>query len=253
MAQVWQVATLTEAHMVAVDVKALTFTVSPWLEHKAGQHYDIRLTAEGGYMAERSYSLASPPEQKGEVEFGIQILANGEVSPYLFALQAGEQVEIRGPIGGHFVWDVAMPGPLVLIGGGSGMVPLMSMLRHWKNHATENSERAIVFLISARTLEHVLYQSELQEVSKKFSNVEIVMTITDGAPENWTGPSANALRVNYTRRVDMSLLQEVFGHLIGQMPMIYVCGPTPFVEVVANNLVQMGFNSHEIRTERFGG
>jgi ferredoxin-NADP reductase len=155
----WHIATLVESKMVASDVKSLTCDVADWVQHKPGQHYDIRLTAPDGYQAERKYSIASPPEQIGQVEFGIQLLEGGEVSPYLFQIQPGEQVEIHGPIGGYFLWDVTMPGPLLLIGGGSGMVPLMCMLRHRSRH---EDPRDIVCLISARSLDKVLYYDELQ-------------------------------------------------------------------------------------------
>jgi len=243
MARTWQIGTLIEAKMTAINVRTLRFKVEPWLEHKAGQHYAIRLTAPNGYQAERDYSIASAPEEKGIVELGVQLLENGEVSPYLFKLEAGGQIEMHGPIGGHFVWNTNMPGPLVLIGGGSGMVPLVSMLRHYVAGSPKD-EREIVFLISARTLEHVLYREELFKLAKDYKNIKVVLTITDQAPADWTG---------YTRRVDQGMMQEVLGNLVGKMPMIYICGPTPFVEVVANYAIGMGFNSHEVKTERFGG
>lgn len=237
----WQKTTLQKAEMIAADVKALTFRASSWTRHEAGQHYDIRLASSGGYQPERSYSIASPPEEEDIVEFGIQLLENGEVSPYLFELKAGEQVEIRGPVGRHFTWNVNMPGPLVLIGGGSGMVPLMSMLRHYVRHG---GKREIIFLASARTIDHVPYKSELEEIAKKFLNVNVVYTITDTQPPGWRG---------YSRRVDEPMLREALGSPAGTMPMIYVCGPTPFVETGANLLMRIGFNSRQIRTERFGG
>ncbi len=237
----WKTATLIDSKMVAVNVKSLTFEAPDISTHQAGQHYDIRLTSEDGYQAERSYSVASPPEQKN-LEFGIELLENGEVSPFLYQLKNDDQIEMRGPIGGHFVWNTSMPGPLVLIGGGSGMVPLMCMLRH---HLNQNDlQREVIFLVSARTLERVLYKEELQACQKKDPNLKLIYTLTSSTPPNWTG---------YKRRVDQEMLQETIGHLKGKMPMIYVCGPTPFVEAVANNLVTIGFNPHEIRTERFGG
>lgn len=239
----WQSAKLLESKMVAREVKALKFSASSWVKHESGQHYDIRLTSEGGYQAERSYSVASPPEERGIVEFGIQLLKNGEVSPYLFELKPGEEIEIRGPIGGHFVWNVQMPGPLVLIGGGSGMVPLMCMLRHHENNLAF-SKREVIFLVSARTIDHVLYREELERATEKDLRLKVVFTITDSPPSDWGG---------YKRRIDREMLREVLGHLIGKTPMIYVCGPTPFVEAAAKNLVILGFNSHEVRTERFGG
>jgi ferredoxin-NADP reductase len=240
----WQTVTLLDNKAIAENVAALRFSVSPWTVATAGQHYDIRLTAPNGYQAERSYSLANPPEEEGVLEFGVQLLKDGEVSPYLWQLKPGDKVEVRGPIGGHFIWNYKMPGPLVLIGGGSGMVPLMAMLRHWVKHQKEDSERTIIFLISARALEYVLYKDELDAISRDYKNVKTVVTITDTIPPDWTG---------YKRRIDIEMVKEVLGNLVAHMPMIYVCGPTPFVEAVAKNLLLVGFNSHEVRTERFGG
>src|SRR5258708_3168550 len=177
--RLWQKATLLEAHPLASNVRGLTFSVPEWIRHEPGQHYDIRLTAPSGYQAERSYSVGSPPEEEGTVEFGIELLENGEVSPYLWKLAPGGAVEIRGPIGGHFVWTEQMPGPLVLVRGGSGMVPLMSMLRHYDR--VEKSSRPIVFLISARTLDRVLYTEELELLKPKHSNLSVVITLTDAA------------------------------------------------------------------------
>ncbi len=238
----WQAVTLKHSEMVASDVKALTFEVKNWVRHQAGQHYDIRLTAEDGYQAERSYSIASAPEKEGEVEFGIQLLENGEVSPYLFQLKPGDQVEIRGPIGRHFVWGTEMDGPLVLIGGGSGMVPLMAMLRHHFNQSDDRRE--IIFLVSAQDIGRVLYKDELAADPNRDHNLKVVMTLTNSAPPGWSG---------YKRRVDQEMMEEVFGHLKEKNPWIYVCGPTPFVEEVAGDLVTMGFEEERIKTERFGG
>lgn len=239
LARTWQAVTLIKSEMVASNVKSLTFKVPNWIRHQAGQHYDIRLTAENGYQAERSYSAASAPEQEGEVEFGIQLLDNGEVSPYLYQLQPGDQIEIRGPIGGHFIWDVSMTDSLNLIGGGSGMVPLMSMLRHHFNHT---DSRLIKFLVSAQDLDRVLYKAELAEDQAKDANFKMITTLTNNAPDNWTG---------YTRRVDEQMLTEVFGDV--KNGRFYICGQTPFVEAVANGLVGLGIPSEKIKTERFGG
>jgi len=244
----WVVGTLKEKKMVADNVMSLTFSIAPkdWKKFEAGQHYDIRLTAPNGYQAERSYSIANAPEQEGFIEYGVQILEDGEVSPYLWNLKEGRQVEMRGPIGGHFIWNVSMPGPLVLIGGGSGMVPLISMLRHHINNldTEKNTNREIIFLISARTIDRVLYKDELEEIKKKDPSIKIFTTITDNPPADWKG---------YTRRIDKEILQETIGHLHAQMPMVYICGPTKFVEATAKNMIDIGFNPHEIKTERFGG
>jgi ferredoxin-NADP reductase len=162
---------------------------------------------------------------------------------------------MRGPIGGHFVWDTGMPGPLCLIGGGSGMVPLMAMLRHREHHLediiTDNSgiahpekSRPVIFLASVRSQDGLLYYDELRKISAADPNFTLVLTFTDMAPPDWDG---------YRRRIDADMLKTVFGKTVGAMPMFYICGPTPFVEVAADTLVQIGINPHEVRTERFGG
>lgn len=240
----WQIATLVKSEMCAENVRSMTFLLPRWQKHMAGQHYDLRLTAPNGYQAERSYSVASAPEEEGTVQFGIQILPDGEVSPYLNALAVGRQIEMRGPLGGHFVWDTSMPGPLVLVAGGSGMVPLMAMLRHQARHMDTEQDRDVVFLISARTMAHVLWKEELDQLAAAHPKIKVTLTLTDKTPEHWTG---------YRRRLDKEMVQEVFGHLVGAMPMIYICGPTGFVEAAAKHMRHVGFNSHEIKTERFGG
>lgn len=240
----WQVGTLIKKSMAAENVMALTFSLPDWKRHEPGQHYDIRLTAPDGYQAERSYSAASTPEDTGVIEYGVELLPGGEVSSYLNGLAIGKQVEMRGPLGGHFIWNTSVAGPLILIAGGSGMVPLMSMLRHHMNHIEKDSGRDIVFLISSRTEGRLLYKEELAEIQKKDPNVKVVITYTDKAPDGWSG---------YSRRVDKDLLTETLGHLKSEMPMTYICGPTGFVEAIANQMLGLGFNSHEIKTERFGG
>lgn len=240
----WQTGTLASSRMIADDVKSLVFTLPEWLEPKAGQYYDIRLTAENGYQAVRSYSLASPPEDNGVAEFGIQKLPGGEVSTYLYDMNPGDQVELKGPLGGHFIWDADMVGPLILVGGGSGMVPLMSMLRHHLHHLGSDRERKVIFMVSAPNEGHVLYRDELEEVSRKDPNFRLVITLTREQPEGWTG---------YRRRIDTEMIKDVLGGFQPEMPMAYICGPTPFVETVAGKMVEAGFNSHQVRTERFGG
>lgn len=238
----WLIGTLVSSKMVAENIKSLTFDVPGWPGHKAGQHCDIRLTSETGYQAQRSYSIANAPEiGSTTVEFGVQLLENGEVSPYLFALAPGEQVEIRGPLGGHFVWSTNMPGPLVLVSGGSGIVPLMSMLRECVRET--GTKREVVLLVSVRTKEKIPYYEELKEYRQKYKNIKLLYTLTENAPTDWKG---------FARRVDKEMLAEITTGLVGKMPMVYVCGPTGFVETVANILVEIGFNSYEVKTERFG-
>jgi ferredoxin-NADP reductase len=242
----WLIGTLVTSKMVAENVKSLTFEVPEWPGHKSGQHCDIRLTSETGYQAQRSYSIANSPETGSKkVEFGIQLLDNGEVSPYLWNLTPGDKIEIKGPLGGHFVWSTEMPGPLVLIAGGSGIVPLMAMLREHVNHRENATEAKInvVLLVSARTKEKIPYYEELEKCKKDFLSIKIVYTLTEKAPVDWVG---------FTRRVDEEILREITAGLLNKMPMTYICGPTGFVEAVANTLVEIGMNPRDIKTERFG-
>jgi len=155
-------------------------------------------------------------------------------------LQPGDQVELRGPIGGHFVWDTSMPGPLLLIGGGSGMVPLMSMLRHYAN---QHDEREVVLLISAKTLAHIPYQRELESFKQTHAHFHVSQTLTRQAPPNWSG---------FSRRIDTVMLEAIFRSYQKRLPMIYVCGSTEFVDIAANGMVSLGFPAHAIKTERFG-
>ena len=240
----WKVATLAQSNPIAINVRSLIFAVDSWQEHKSGQHYSIRLTAPDGYQAQRDYSVASAPELAGVLEFGIELLPDGEVSPYLHQMPVGEKVELLGPIGEHFTWNISMPGPLVLVGGGSGLVPLMSMIRHHLNHLATEDSREVHLLVSARTKGHVLYWDELQAAREQDPNFNSTFTLTREAPADWDGS---------TGRIHMMMLEELYAHLRGKMPMIYVCGPTPFVEAVAGDLVELDFSSHQIRTERFGG
>lgn len=239
----WHSGKLIRSEIVAKNVKSLIFEVQNHGFHTPGQHYDIRLTAENGYQAQRSYSVASPPERQGILEFGIQLLEDGEVSPYLFQMQSGEQIELRGPIGGHFIWDTSYPGPLILIGGGSGMVPLMCMLRHHMLHLKEDSGRQIVFLVSARTHEHILYREELEKYAGQDPNLRLAITLTDSTHANWEG---------YARRIDETMFKEVFPSASSEAH-VYVCGPTPFVEKAAQLSLAAGFAASQVRTERFGG
>jgi ferredoxin-NADP reductase len=239
----WLIGTLVSSKIIAEDVKSLTFDVPKWPGHKAGQHCDIRLTSETGYQAQRSYSIANAPEEGSiKVEFGVQILENGEVSPYLWNLTPGDKIEIKGPLGGHFIWSNDMPGPLVLIAGGSGIVPLMAMLREYVTHS-KNIEREVIPLVSARTKEKIPYYTELEEYKKLYPNLKIFYTLTENIPSVWTG---------FVRRVDKEMLIEITSGLLDKMPMTYVCGPTGFVEAVANSLVEIGMSPQNIKTERFG-
>ena len=224
-------------------VRTLVLDVPEWPGHRAGQHVDVRLTAEDGYQTERSYSIASPPEE-ARLSLTIERLENGEVSSYLVDdLREGDALELRGPIGGHFVWSVADGGPLLLVGGGSGIVPLMAMLRHRAN-APESVRRAIParLLYSSRSWQELIYRDELARLAEADESLRIVHTITREPPPHWSG---------YARRIDRAMLAEVAWPPAAH-PHVYVCGGTPLVETAAEALVALGFEPASIRTERFG-
>ncbi|HEY8526374.1 MAG TPA: ferredoxin reductase [Acidimicrobiales bacterium] len=215
----------------------LRLDVPGWPGHRAGQHLDVRLTAEDGYSAQRSYSIASPPGAE-RLELTVERIDDGEVSPYLTTVaDVGDQFEVRGPIGGWFVWDPADPGPVLLVAGGSGVVPFRAMLRH---HAATGSTAAMHLLYSARTRADVIYRRELEELAGPHRAVTLTLTRETGP--GWTGRRG---------RVDADLLAEV-GWPPEVQPRCYVCGPTPFVEAVARALVDLGHAPARIRTERFG-
>jgi ferredoxin-NADP reductase len=218
----------------------LVFEVGAWPGHRAGQHVDLRLTAEDGYQAERSYSIASPPE-RATLELTVERLEDGEVSPYLVdAMQPGDELELRGPIGDWFAWDAgAATRPLLLVGGGSGVVPLMAMLRH---RAANPGAAPARLLVSARTETDLIYGDELRELAAGGDGFELHVTLTRGAPPGWAG---------YARRIDREMLREV-GWPPRDAPDVFVCGPTAFVETAADALVVLGHDPALVRTERFG-
>ena len=219
--------------------KSIVLEVPDWHGHRAGQHVDVRLTADDGYQAQRSYSIASSPEDTHLV-LTVERLENGEVSPYLVdELGTGDELELRGPVGGYFVWEDALGGPLLLIAGGSGVVPFRSMLRH---HRAIGSTVPVRLLDSARSLSDLLYRTELMRIGAS-SEIDICFTLTRAQPEGWRG---------YARRIDRELVNEV-GWPLREHPLVYVCGPTGFVETAASALVALGHQPDRIRTERFGG
>jgi ferredoxin-NADP reductase len=236
----WQVGTVTAIRVETPQTKSVTLALPNWMAHRPGQHYDVRLTAPDGYQTQRSYSAASAPERVGEIDLTVERIADGEVSPYLHdVLAPGDQLEVRGPIGGYFVWEVAMGGPLLLIGGGSGVVPLMAMVRH---RTAQRSTVPTRLLYSSRTPEGVIYRGELDRLAGSDRAFEVFLTFTRQTPMHWTG---------YRRRIDVAMLGEVI-RPFGQHARVYVCGPTSLVEAVANALVQMRLPAERIRTERFG-
>ncbi|MCU1334405.1 MAG: oxidoreductase [Candidatus Angelobacter sp.] len=236
----WQIGEVTRIKTETPQTKTLTLALPSWMAHRPGQHYDVRLTAPDGYRTERSYSAASEPERAGEIDLTVERIDDGEVSPYLDdVLVPGDRLEVRGPIGGYFVWEVSLGGPLLLIGGGSGVVPLMAMLRH---RAAQQSRIPARLLYSSRSADDVIYRDELERLASGDDELEVVFTFTRHAPPGWTG---------YQRRIDAAMLDEVLQPL-GNDVRSYVCGPTLLVEAVSNALVAMGLPAEGIRTERFG-
>ncbi len=235
----WQFAELVELVRETPRVSSLYFNIPGWPGHLAGQHVDVRLTAEDGYQTERSYSIASPPEDRW-VALTVERLEDGEVSPYLVGeLKVGDKVELRGPIGGYFVWRAGEDRPLLLVAGGSGVVPLMAMLRH---RATASHKAPARLLYSSRTLSDVIYRQEIDRLVTADDGLAVYHTLTREKPKDWTG---------YTRRIDAAMVQEVAWPKT-QQPAVFVCGPTPFVEAAADLLVGLDYEAQRIKTERFG-
>lgn len=226
--------------METARTKSLTLALPQWPGHRPGQHVDVRLTAADGYQAERSYSIASAPTGRAELTITVERLENGEVSPYLVdELRIGDRLELRGPIGGYFVWEAALGGPLLLVAGGSGIVPLTAMLRH---RQTIGSMIPTRLLYSARSYEEVIYREELSLLRSSDPTLAIFFTLTRGQPSDWTG---------YRRRIDEAMLREV-AWSPDQHALSYVCGPTQLVESVAAQLVDLGHAATRVKTERFG-
>ena len=233
----WKVAEVVEIVTETPRTKTLAFDVHGWPGHRAGQHVDVRLTAEDGYQSQRSYSIASAPDGT-RVELTVERLVDGEVSPYLTdELRRGDQIELRGPVGGYFVWEPAQGGPLLLVGGGSGVVPLMAMIRLRAKTGSATDTR---LLFSSRSWDDVIFRNELERLEG--DGLRVVHTLTRSQPPGWT---------SYARRVDAEMLSEVAPSPAAP-PHAYVCGPTPFVEAVAEALVQLGHEPHSVKTERFG-
>ena len=236
----WQLGEVVATQTETARAKSITLALPNWRGHQAGQHVDVRLTAEDGYQAERSYSIASSPEEAPRVTLTVERLNDGEVSPYLTdELRVGDKLELRGPIGGYFVWEASLGGPLLLVAGGSGIVPLMAMLRH---RAAVGSTAATRLLYSSRSFEEVIYRDELDRLVRSSTMLEVVYTLTRSHPPGWT---------EYTRRIDTDMLREV-SWPTDQYPLTYICGPTPFVETAAASLVTLGHDPTRIKTERFG-
>jgi ferredoxin-NADP reductase len=240
MAIDWQLATVTAVRDETPTVRSFTLGLPAWGGHRAGQHVDLRLTAEDGYSVERSYSIASEPERAGEIDITVERIDGGEVSPFLHeTVIPGDRLEVRGPIGGYFVWEAALGGPLLLVAGGSGVVPLMAMARH---RALAGAGVPARLLFSSRSADEIIYADELDRLASAGDGFEVVHALTRRQPPGWTG---------YARRIDEPMLAEVLEPL-GAATRAFACGPTSLVETVANGLVRLGLPPDRIRTERFG-
>ena len=236
----WQIATVTDIRPETPTVKSFTFALPDFQPHLAGQHYDLRLTAQDGYQAQRSYSIASEPMRTGDVVLTVERIPDGEVSTYLHdVVVPGDRVELRGPIGGYFVWEAAQGGPLLLIAGGSGVVPLLAMLRH---RAGAGSRVPTALVYSSRNRDDVIDFDELAAFARADETVRVVHTLTRSQPPGWTG---------YARRIDRAMLADALGPL-GSSAKAFICGPTLLVEAAAEALVGLGLGPGQIKTERFG-
>ncbi|MFA6115266.1 MAG: ferredoxin reductase [Sphingomonas sp.] len=236
----WLTATVSELRAETATAKTIAFEVADWPGHLAGQHLDIRLTAEDGYVAQRSFSLASPAGHSATIEITVQQVADGEVSPFLLEeLRLGDQIELRGPIGGYFAWTPRSARPLMLIAGGSGVVPLMAMLRT-RRIAEDHGQARLLY--SSRSLDQILYRTELDQLSATPFPPAVIHTLTRGTPPDWAGEHG---------RIDKPMLARQ-AIAASEEPEIFVCGPTPFVESVADHLLTLGHAEARIRTERFG-
>jgi ferredoxin-NADP reductase len=239
----WQLGTVVGIRQETPNVKSLILEVPDWATHLAGQHVDVRLTAEDGYQAQRSYSIASPPGEK-YLMLTVERIEDGEVSPYLTdGLHVGDRIELRGPIGGYFVWDAregeSDGAPLFLAAGGSGIAPLMAMIRH---RASTGNKVPTRLLYSSRSYEEVIYREELDRLSAHDATLRVIHTLTRRRPPNWTG---------YGRRVDRAMLADTAWRPADK-PLAFTCGPTTFVETVATHLVELGYEPERVKTERFG-
>jgi ferredoxin-NADP reductase len=236
----WLTATVSDLRAETSTAKTIAFEVPDWSGHLAGQHLDIRLTAEDGYVAQRSFSLASPAGDSATIEITVQRVSEGEVSPFLLdELRLGDQIELRGPIGGYFAWSPPAARPLMMIAGGSGVVPLMAMLRTRRIAEDHGPAR---LLYSSRSLEQILYKTELERLSASPFSPAIDHTLTRGTPPGWTGEHGRVGKAMLARQAIAA----------SEEPDIFVCGPTIFVESVADHLLSLGHAEARIRTERFG-
>jgi ferredoxin-NADP reductase len=237
----WQNAKIVEIIQRTSRIKSFIFELAEPFAYRAGQHVDIRLTAPDGYKAMRSYSIASAPAASARIEIAIELLGDGEVSPFFHEVAAvGDEIEIRGPLGGHFVWTRSDGGPLLMVGGGSGVVPLMSMIRH--RQVVAPTVPALL-LFSARSWDDVLYRDELLDLAKQGDSLNVVLTLTREAPHR---------PMDYGRRVDTQMMIEVIERLPSAPNQVFVCGSNPFVNAATDGIIDAGIPASIVRTERYG-
>jgi ferredoxin-NADP reductase len=238
----WQRARITQILARTADIRSYFLSLPEPMPFRAGQHVDIRLTAPDGYQARRSYSIASPPETGGAIELVVERLDKGEVSPFFHEVAVvGDVIELRGPIGGHFIWSTPSGGPLILVGSGSGVVPLMSMIRH---RAAQRSTVPTLLLFSAKTWDDVIFRDELLAMSAANDGFELILTLTrDGVHRAG----------DYSRRVDAAMMRDVLARTASHPRYVFVCGSNPFVESASQGLIDAGVAAGLIRTERYGG
>jgi len=235
----WQIGRVQAIVAETSRVKSIVLQHTRRPGHRPGQHVDIRLTADGGYRAERSYSIASPPAEH-LITLTVERIEDGEVSSYLLdELQIGDPLEFRGPIGGHFIWNQAANRPLCLVAGGSGITPLMAMLRH-RRASRDPIPASLIY--SVRSLDDIIYRDELDAMTDGDADLRLVYALTRACPGNWSG---------HRGRIDQLLLAES-SFAREENPLFFVCGPTGFVESISSKLVKLGFDPLAIKTERFG-
>jgi len=237
----WQSAQIVRIVPQTPRIKSFFFSLPSPFVHRAGQHVDLRLTAPDGYSAVRSYSIASAPEDSDQIELAIDRLDDGEVSPFFHdVVEVGDEIELRGPLGGHFVWSVEDGGPLLLLGGGSGLVPLMAMIRHRRK---EGADVPTLLLLSARTWDDILYRDELLEIERESEGFKLVITLTREPPRR-SG--------DYGRRIDSTMMADVLRMLPWPPKHVFICGSNTFVNAAADRAVEAGIPAPLVRTERYG-
>lgn len=242
----WKVATLLDAYWVSKNIKYFRFNIDGFVPHKAGQHYIVQLTGEDGYQASRFYSVANPSNSDGAleegqiVEFAIEVLQEGEVTSYLQSIEPGDQLEVQGPLGGHFNWDHNQKDELILIGGGSGIVPLLSIIREY---VKSPDGRIVKLIYSAREWEELIFYDELVGYAKKIDGVEISLVLTRNWPDHWKHQKG---------RIDRNLLGAELSDFNKKSADVYICGRNSFVEDISKAMVELGFDFKNIRGERYG-